>query len=713
MIRLAGHLAWRSSRDGLARGALTVLGVAAGTCCLLIAASVEPAIRAQQQRTAWQHTDADPSATGGDPLLWWLNEDGVDGRTLQVLRVAATGPTSPAPLGISPPPGAGEVHVSPALGELLERLPPDRLADRFPAAPAGTISRHYLAGPDDLVAVVGHTEQELRAIDARVVHQIRTAPVSFDFTDLLRVVLGIGAVGLLTPVAVFVATSTRIGAARREQRFAALRLAGATPRQVLATAALESGALATLGALLGTASHAVLRPVVARVELDGQRPFPADVAVSPLATAGILLAVVAVAVAAAAISLRRLQVSPLGVARRSGGPPPRGRRLLLLGIGSVVFAASLGAATGRPEGATGVGLVLIVGSFAAMILGIAVAGPWLTVLVARLLACTERRPSLLLAGRRLQVDPVSGFRAVSGLVLAVFVVSVLAGLTPALLDENERSYDGALPATSLVARVPAGTSRAAVDPAIRAVEEVGGEVLVAHLDPARPEGSVALIACGPSAAFPPAGSCPVGTTARVDLRSSDAAIEPADHRAAELATMPVALLAVATDGTAAMTDRARTAIVDALPTADASLGAERSARANQRLRQLSRLADLALIATLVIAGCSLAVSVAAGIVERRRPFTLLRVAGVHLRELRRTALAEAIGPLLLIALASAAAGVATSALVVGIATEAHWAAPGLGFWLSLGAGLTLAIAVVASTLPLLDRVTRPANLRFE
>lgn len=64
---------------------------------------------------------------------------------------------------------------------------------------------------------------------------------------------------------------------------------------------------------------------------------------------------------------------------------------------------------------------------------------------------------------------------------------------------------------------------------------------------------------------------------------------------------------------------------------------------------------LALVAmTLFIAGCSLAVSVGGGLMERRRPFTLLRVTGVQLHILNRVMLLETVLPLTLIAVIAAA-----------------------------------------------------------
>lgn len=61
---------------------------------------------------------------------------------------------------------------------------------------------------------------------------------------------------------------------------------------------------------------------------------------------------------------------------------------------------------------------------------------------------------------------------------------------------------------------------------------------------------------------------------------------------------------------------------------------------------MQQIANVVIVASLVIAGCSLAVSVTAGISDRKRPFSLLRLAGAPLRVLRRMVVLEAAVPLL-------------------------------------------------------------------
>jgi hypothetical protein len=618
MIRLAARLAVSGGRESIVRLSLTALGVAVGTTLLLVAAAADPAVRAQQRHTAWQYTGVagDPGPpeleATGDPLLWRLTKDAVDGRELTVLRVAATGPGSPIPLGLSQVPRAGEVYVSPALAQLIDKLPANRLADRFPSAPAGTIGDDYLAGPDDLVAVIGMPADALRGPPSAgaglfTVHHIRTRPAEYQFTDFLRLMLGIGVVGLLMPVLVFVSTSTRIGAARREQRFAALRLAGATPRQTNVLAAVEAGAAATAGAALGAVGFALLRPLVARIEIDGHQSFVGDVRVAPILLAAILLTIPVLAVAAAMVSLRRVQASPLGVARRAVRARPTVRRLVPLVVGSIGFVAAVAAAAGN----TGIEmLVPVMAAFVLMIYGIVAAGPWFTVLTARAIGRTGQRSSALLAGRRLEDDPTAGFRAVSGLVVAVFVASVFSGVTPAVLAEGHTGRRGLVDATTMVAGLPQGTGAASATDALDAAASAGaglGVVLHTDPDPERPladpsigRSHTLLAACADLAVLDVNPPCPAGGTTWVDTGLTELHFEPAPYTAADAARLPAELIVVTTNGAVATTDRVRTAIQHAVPGATPWLEAEADRDANRRLIQLNRLTNLALALTLTI-----------------------------------------------------------------------------------------------------------------
>ena len=67
---------------------------------------------------------------------------------------------------------------------------------------------------------------------------------------------------------------------------------------------------------------------------------------------------------------------------------------------------------------------MLVSGFLLIIVGLIIAGPWLTMAAARVMARRTSRPGALIAARRLADDPRAAFRAVSGLVLALFITTV-------------------------------------------------------------------------------------------------------------------------------------------------------------------------------------------------------------------------------------------------------------------------------------------------
>jgi hypothetical protein len=95
---------------------------------------------------------------------------------------------------------------------------------------------------------------------------------------------------------------------------------------------------------------------------------------------------------------------------------------LLAGIAELAYFVH----AGRPESTPGQIQAYMTGILLIMA-GLVIAGPWLTMVGARLMSRRTSRPDVLIAGRRLADNPHAGFRAISGLVLALFVTSVAIG----------------------------------------------------------------------------------------------------------------------------------------------------------------------------------------------------------------------------------------------------------------------------------------------
>jgi hypothetical protein len=261
MIRLGLRLTLGGGRQAAPRLAVTAAGVAIGVTLLLVTLAGINAITAQNQRAAWLATGSAPARHGStaaatatpaaDPL-WWLVSTGRFGtQVIYRVDVAATGPRSPVPPSIPRLPGPGQYYASPALSTLLRTTPAAELGDRFGGRQAGTIGPAALPAPDSLIIIVGHSPGQLSAAPGvQEVTGIQALPGSGSGpaglgSPLLEAILAVAAAALLFPVLIFIGAATRLAAARREQRFAVIRLAGRgrglEPHRTAAGAALTAG----------------------------------------------------------------------------------------------------------------------------------------------------------------------------------------------------------------------------------------------------------------------------------------------------------------------------------------------------------------------------------------------------------------------------------------------------------------------------------------
>ncbi|MHA3837063.1 FtsX-like permease family protein [Terrabacter sp. AAH1] len=233
--------------------------------------------------------------------------------------------------------------------------------------------------------------------------------------DLYVTLAWIATTCMVIPILTLGGVAARLAIARRDQRLAALRLAGATSAQVTVMTLAEAAAQALVGALTGVVLYLAVLPIVARLTFQG-RTFDLSELVLPLGqTAAVVGAVVVVAIVSGASSLARVAISPLGVAARTS--PKR------LSILRVLVAAAAGAAwvlaitpMKEPERLT---IVLVLG---AVILAVNAVGPWVVMVAGRVAARIAPTAATLLAARRIADDPKSTWRAVGALGLAVVVV---------------------------------------------------------------------------------------------------------------------------------------------------------------------------------------------------------------------------------------------------------------------------------------------------
>jgi hypothetical protein len=232
------------------------------------------------------------------------------------------------------------------------------------------------------------------------------------------------------------------------------------------------------------------------------------------------------------------------------------------------------------------------------------------------------------------------------------------------------------------------------------------------------------VSCRELAALPDLARCASGAEVAVVIPWLDAEGTPLDTvrwptapmTAAELGELPVQGLGVSTDGSRTAVELARTTLTAAFPdrAAPATVAENRAdADIAQQLAGFQRLAQVVTIGSLCIAGCGLAVSVVAGLNDRKRPFSLLRLAGVPLAALRRSMALETAVPLLSVAAVAVGLGFVAAALFLRSQLQYALHPPGIAFWGVVAAGLAASLAVVASTMPLLRRLTGPETARNE
>jgi hypothetical protein len=583
-------LAWRLLRGGGRRGwlasGLTVATVAVTTGLLLFALAGNLAFGQRADREAWRA----PKAAAQDAVAveavapQYATVGGATQRITDV-RLAALKPGAPAPPGAPGFPRPGRTYVSPALADLLKRMPADQLADRFGTV-AGTLGDAALTRPGELVAVTGAKPSELpvRGGGADLGDQdgaYEPTPIAgfagrtSDQAVSYQLLTALATVLLVVPLLVFGGAAARLTVARRDQRLAALRLVGATPRQVVAMTTAEAVLTGVLGAVVGAAAYAASLPLISRISLGGGTWFVSDLWVGVLPLLGVLAGVPLLVGVSALAGLRRVVVSPLGVARRQ--TPKAMTVLRLAGFVAVLVGFAV---AGR--GGIAIALFFLGASFLALTL----IGPWVVGVLGRITAATARSPQRLLAGRRLVDDPKSAWRTVSGVALTGFIAGFLA-MVPSFATDSGPSEPGRLTIVTTADGLPHAESAARQ------------RLAAAHV-PAR----VTAGAHGKTRAM----------TVRVD-------------------------------GGAAEINRAKTALADIVPGHAPTSDADNRITDRVLMGDIGTGTRIVLIASFLVAIASAAITGVSSVLDRRQTYALLRLAGTPLRVLNRARRLETLIPL--------------------------------------------------------------------
>lgn len=716
-------------------------GVAIGVCLVLLLWSAANGLAQRDARGAWlremgQASVTVPAAADGrtangplepiplapERILLGFPVDLFRDHSISRRDIAALPATTVKIPGIDAPPAPGQYYASPALQRLIESTPAEELGDRYGKF-AGTIDDTALPGPDALVVITGVTEAQIRqGPAAMLVTEFTTNPYG-ESASLYRTALLVGGIAVLFPVLLLVSIATGLGAAQRRERFATLRLIGASPRLVSGMAAVETALPSLAGALLGVILANGFRPAAAQIPVNGMRVFLADFTFGAGFTVIVVVLVVAASALVAASRTARTGIGPLGVTRAMHEKTPTVWRAVPLLAGLTCMATGTVLTKIDTDGNPWTSPLLI-GGFALTSAGIVTIGPWMTRMASTVGLHWARSTPTVIAASRIRRTPVAVFRSVSGLVIAVFMVSVFAGGISAIETvETPQAHPGLLPPTSVYALVAPDYTPGRVSAVARSTKELTGiqDATVGYAQTALGRGDTMDIyiaaADAPSLGF--------RETRAENIVAFDASfIEPWTTKPVCLTAAPVdslnglvpVLLVVSTDGTPAAIDRARTALntsgVMAMP---ATSRADTATMSNTRLiRGLAALAYIGVFVAVVIAGISLAVSTAAAILDRKRVLGLMRLMGMPVSVLRRVIVQEAAVPLLAVLLLSVGLGFLVAWLMItsfGGGRTITW--PSTEYYAALSISLLLALGAVTATFGLIRPNTAITATRFE
>ena len=217
-----------------------------------------------------------------------------------------------------------------------------------------------------------------------------------------------------------------------------------------------------------------------------------------------------------------------------------------------------------------------------------------------------------------------------------------------------------------------------------------------------------MVSCAQLATVPALGRCPAGATAAafpadgfngpLGFTSTDVAAftwPAANLRGARLDTLGVDAIDVQTDGATPAVEQARTLLENAHAypgITTPSTIADLVAQDNSQNSDYQQLANVVILVSLPIAGCTLAAGIAAGLADRKRPFSLLRLTGARLATLRRVVALEGAVPLLAVAVVAIGTGFGAAAMYATEAQNHPMVAPGAAYYLLTAGGIIVSLA---------------------
>ncbi|MGF3052616.1 FtsX-like permease family protein [Microbacterium sp. YY-03] len=688
-----------------------LLGMAAGVAVGVMLAALLWAgftgLGDRSERSTWVSPHSNTAWTpetqlSADQVAARGSTDMFDGQAISVVHAYGADDTTVSIPGIPDGVPAGTSWVSPALAELIEQTPSDQLGDRFGTV-KGTLPNSVLAGPDSLVAVVGVDDSRVNEAFS-VLYEFE----GFRYTsDTYEAIALLGAVAVLIPVLMLLGVVTSFGSIDRTARMRALHLLGATAADRARFAAVEAGAVALVGSIVGVLLAWLAAIPASLVSINGSRLFPDDLRLEPWEGIVAIVVVPLAFAVVAAVRAARADAQPSSVRDRPEKPLSLWRLAVPFGGALLMFAGLF--ATRYAE------YVLVTG-FAVTAIGIVMVGPILTRNIARLAHRRAQSVAGLMAYARIQRHPRQIFRAVSGVVIAVFLVSLFMSGVTSVRGGGPGGGDGYLADDVLIVQLDdqmgwgaqGGASDAENEEIVAAIERMDGVTGVARTfmnDRAETLSTREELA-------------KVGIASDADVSMVQAApfdVPVVQTSGGDLSGAKLSTVFIATTD-ANVRERVRTFLAENYDSLSISATpAEQRSFVDSSAEEYRTLAILGIIVAAGVSAVALAAATISAVRDRRRTLGLMRLTGMPFSAVKGIMLREAVVPLAAAVALAALTGYGVGALIVtGLSAGGRTVtAPPLEYYIVIAATLGLSLLAVLAAFPAVRRATGGEATRFE
>lgn len=272
-------------------------------------------------------------------------------------------------------------------------------------------------------------QQFIDAVLADLPRQVEVNESLYSSYSEIYIYLALVACSLLVvPILTLGGAAARLGASGRSRRLASLRLLGMTSSEVVLMSLIESLFLALTGAVLGSILFAASLPAWHAVTFLGEPLHPGELVLPWWLYALVILVVIAIACLSTLTGLRRVRISPLGVAKRETPPALKFWRLGLLV--ALIGGFAIVSATFDPERADTMGWVIVAIVISTIVFAVNLAGPFLIQLLAKL-SSHGSSPARMLAMKRIAFSPKDAWRSVAAMAFIGFIAGFMSRLSAA------------------------------------------------------------------------------------------------------------------------------------------------------------------------------------------------------------------------------------------------------------------------------------------